>query len=742
MPPSPQETRTYTRIESPKRVRFVRFVWGILAVFTLSIYIIGFMDFYGVLRRGMPLIDQSQLLVEEGRVLIRQPSAELQAAGLRDGDILQAINGDEALVEELRDKLLETPSSHMMNFPANVGNVGDTITLQLEDRDISLPLTTPNNLMARSFTKLGLSLDAAAIFAYLIEAIYALGFLVMAGLIFLNRSDDWMALLVASALLFLGLSTGLASHTDSIVILAEQFRFVVFASGVVAYIAAYLFPEGNIAPKWSLIFPALYLMQLPISYVIAIESRSTAVGLFIRVAYVVGIVGLPITLLHRYRRLFTREQKQQSKWMLLGLMSFIIGLVIVSSYRQLYLSGFSEVATLYFALSFPIETVLSLGLPIALAFAIMQYRIWDIDLVLNRSVVVAGVFVILTGIFAAVFLLTQTLITSIAGNSVTSIAVGISALVVGVAFNPARSRVQHFIDRKLFRLRFDLNQLQAAQERGAKAGVFSGQVVDDYFFGEIIGRGGMGEVYKGYKDSKVVAIKTLRDDVISDIMAKERFMRESQISIEHPNIAGVLDVGEIKGVNYMVLQFIEGRNLKDHLRECITLDVESAVSIACDICAGLEATHKAGYVHRDIKPANIILRPKGDNENFQAVITDFGVVKLNDASTTLTGTGAIGTIDYMSPEQIRTSTAVDHRADIYALGVMLYEMLTGERPFSGTVIQVLFSHLNQPPPDISKKRTDIPVNLGIAIMRAMSKEAPDRYESAKAFSEALKKSIS
>jgi serine/threonine protein kinase len=373
----------------------------------------------------------------------------------------------------------------------------------------------------------------------------------------------------------------------------------------------------------------------------------------------------------------------------------------------------------------------------------MQYRIWDIDLVLNRSVVVVGVIVILTGIFAAVFLLSQALITSIAGASASSIAVGISALVVGVAFNPARSRVQHFIDRNLFRLRFDLNQLQAAQERGAQAGILSGQRVNGYFFGEIIGRGGMGEVYKGYKGDEVVAIKTLRDDVISDATAQERFLREAQVSLAHPHIAGVLDVGEIKGIKYMVLEFIEGQNLKEHLRDGQTMDVETAVEVACDICAGLEATHKAGYVHRDIKPANIILSPKADGETFYAVITDFGVVKLNDVHrTTLTGTGAIGTIDYMSPEQIRSSMTVDHRADIYALGVMLYEMLTGERPFTGTVIQVLFSHLNQPPPDILKKRSGIPVNLGITIMRAMSKEPGDRYESAQAFAEALKKSIS
>jgi serine/threonine protein kinase len=148
-----------------------------------------------------------------------------------------------------------------------------------------------------------------------------------------------------------------------------------------------------------------------------------------------------------------------------------------------------------------------------------------------------------------------------------------------------------------------------------------------------------------------------------------------------------------------------------------------------DVCAALDVAHNQGFIHRDLKPANIMVKPNGE-----AVLMDFGVTKMTDASTSLTGTGAIGTIDYMAPEQIMAAKEVDKRADIYALGVMLYEMVTGEKPFKGSAAQILFAHLQQPPPD---PNDDIQRSIAKVIMQAMSKKPEERFQSASEFFAAL-----
>ena len=133
-------------------------------------------------------------------------------------------------------------------------------------------------------------------------------------------------------------------------------------------------------------------------------------------------------------------------------------------------------------------------------------------------------------------------------------------------------------------------------------------------------------------------------------------------------------------------------------------------------------------IHRDLKPANIMIQPDGS-----AILMDFGITKMTDASSSLTGTGAIGTIDYMAPEQIAAAKHVDHRADIYSLGIILYEMLVGEKPFTGNAAQILFAHLQQPPPDARKLNPDLPEHISEAIQQAMAKSVDDRFQSVDMF---------
>jgi serine/threonine-protein kinase len=173
------------------------------------------------------------------------------------------------------------------------------------------------------------------------------------------------------------------------------------------------------------------------------------------------------------------------------------------------------------------------------------------------------------------------------------------------------------------------------------------------------------------------------------------------------------------------------------MRQSKKFSPEDLNDIMSGLTAALDYAHEKGFVHRDVKPSNVMLCLNEDEETYRAILMDFGVAKIQDAETDLTGTDAVGTIDYMAPEQIEVSHAVDCRADIYALGVTLYEILTGEKPFKGSPAQVLFSHLQQPAPDPRKLNGDIPRHIARAIMKAMAKTPDARFRSAGALAAAL-----
>jgi serine/threonine-protein kinase len=335
----------------------------------------------------------------------------------------------------------------------------------------------------------------------------------------------------------------------------------------------------------------------------------------------------------------------------------------------------------------------------------------------------------------------QAVLAALLGSSQSGIAIAISAVVTGALFNPARKRAQHLVDRQLYGFRFDLNELQAAQETQEvkNPGALTGRTLGAYQVLGVIGKGGMGEVYQGQGNGKTVAVKILPEDLARQEDFRKRFAREAQTlaDFDHPNIVKMYDSGETDGVFYMALEYVEGQELAHLIKQQGAIPFEQVHPFVQDFAAALDYAHRKGLVHRDIKPSNIMIRLKADKETQEAVLMDFGIAKIQDARTGITGTGVIGTIDYMAPEQIMAAKEVDHRADIYALGVVLYEMLTGERPFKGSAGQVLFAHLQQPPPDPRDQSDNIPSKVAHAIMRAMSKKPEDRFQSVGEFAAAL-----
>jgi serine/threonine protein kinase len=255
---------------------------------------------------------------------------------------------------------------------------------------------------------------------------------------------------------------------------------------------------------------------------------------------------------------------------------------------------------------------------------------------------------------------------------------------------------------------------------------------------EKIGEGGMGIVYKA-EDTKLkrnVALKFLPSELTRDKKAEARFIQEAQAAaaLNHPHICTVYEVDESDDQTFIAMEFIEGQTLKDKI-EAGPLAIDEAVEIATQVAEGLGEAHKKGIVHRDIKPANIMLAGKG-----QAKIMDFGLAKLSWGADLTKPSMIMGTVAYMSPEQAR-GEPVDHRTDIWSLGAMLYEMLTGEKPFQKSHEQALIhSILNDEPRKISELRSDVSGNLEKTIKKALDKNVDRRFKTAEELLHELKQS--
>jgi serine/threonine protein kinase len=243
-----------------------------------------------------------------------------------------------------------------------------------------------------------------------------------------------------------------------------------------------------------------------------------------------------------------------------------------------------------------------------------------------------------------------------------------------------------------------------------------------------LGSGGMSTVYLALDEvlDRPVAVKLLHREISEEADQLERFRREARAAarLSHPNLVGVIDAGEDDGRPYIVFEYIEGRTLKRRIQEEGGLPVDEAVAYAIEIGRGLTAAHARKLVHRDVKPQNVLIDPAG-----RAKVTDFGIARsLEQKGMTATGR-VLGTTDYVSPEQAMGED-VDERSDVYSLGVVLYEMLTGDVPFQAeTQVGVAMKHVNEPMPDVQAKRPEVSAAVASVVDRATTKDQRDRYGS-------------
>jgi len=257
-----------------------------------------------------------------------------------------------------------------------------------------------------------------------------------------------------------------------------------------------------------------------------------------------------------------------------------------------------------------------------------------------------------------------------------------------------------------------------------------GSELAGYRIERLLGRGGMSVVYlaEDLRLKRKVALKLLAPELAADERFRERFLRESELaaSLDHPNVIPIYEAGEAEGVLYIAMRFVEGTDLKTLLEREGKLEPRRALALVGQVAEALDTAHEHGLVHRDVKPGNVLLASLGGREH--CYLSDFGLTKATSSDSGLTETGQfVGTADYVAPEQI-DRRPLDGRADVYALGCVLFECLTGEPRYkSDRLMATLWSHLNASPPRASERNAELPAGLDPVLARALAKDPADRY---------------
>lgn len=257
----------------------------------------------------------------------------------------------------------------------------------------------------------------------------------------------------------------------------------------------------------------------------------------------------------------------------------------------------------------------------------------------------------------------------------------------------------------------------------------TGKTLGQYAISRQLGQGGMATVYLAEQTSigRQVALKIMPAYFMHDPTFLERFNQEVQViaKLQHPRILPVYDFGEFEGQPYIVMAYMSGGTLSDRIKQDGPMPLDEVVQIVKQIAEGLDHAHKAGIIHRDFKPSNVLLDDSGN-----AYLADFGIAKVSESTAQLTGSGIVGTPTYMAPE-MADQGVVSPSIDIYALGVTIYEMLTGQYPYVGdTPLRVMMAHVNNPIPDVLATRPNLPVGVSEVLRRAMAKNPGARYTTA------------
>lgn len=587
---------------------------------------------------------------------------------------------------------------------------------------------------------LGIPVLLQLVIDYGVDFLLIFGFSIIGGMLIVRRSDDWFAIFTSLFLIVFGVRVTNLANIIAITPGYEVSGGLILAMGDISVVMfSMLFPDGKFVPRWfKFVVPFLVATMLGIYIFPSSPFFWNTMGrsgylLVTTTWYLVGIMAS----IYRYMHRSTLAQKQQIRWAFIGTMG-PFSWFLVFQILQIFVPAFSGatiLVTIFQVISRLAGIFLFLMLPLFITISIARSKLFDIDLLINRSLVY-GILTIGLGLtFGLEFLLVSAIFKGIHQGDQSFLVAVVFSVLAGALFQPMRKKLQRFVDRFFYHIQIDY-QKTPAEIRAEAATNVDGITFSSYHNLKLIGRGGMAEVYSatGSTNRKEVAIKILHAALAGDEQFQKRFVREAEIvsGLNHPNIVRVMDYGRENNAYYIVMELLSGPDLNSLLKQEKQLTLPKTISLLRGVADALDYAHQQGLVHRDIKPSNVMLDFSVTPS--RAVLTDFGIAKISDAHTRITSSGILGTFDYMSPEQIQASAKVDGRADVYALGVMTYQMLTGrlpfERPNTGAV---LLAHLNAPPPDAREITRDLPRRAAYAIQQAMAKEADNRYSTAGEF---------
>jgi tRNA A-37 threonylcarbamoyl transferase component Bud32 len=611
----------------------------------------------------------------------------------------------------------------------------------------------------RAAEDLGLSPLAISGYFLILNGLSGLAYLSVALFIGWRRPNHWWLALVSVMLT----TFGVAYTNPAIYILVaewSQFGFPVLLLRIIAHLTfiffIYTFPDGRFSTRATKLVAILAMVWFTAAHLLdfyQLGGQETWLPgwtfVIFSALFYTGPVWLQSgpwsqTLGFPADAPASATEKQQIKWIVAGLFFALAGffLVMLPILSAPLLAADALSTLLLGVLTQLLSTISLMVLPLAIGVAMMRYRLWDADFVINRGIVYTGLTVGLLLILIADLALLQQFFLLFTGREQSMIALVVAAAITGALFQPIRNWLQRFVDRRLFDIHIDY-KLKPLRETAVDP---QQTTLGPYQLGDLIGRGGMAEVYRAIDPAteRTVAIKLLRAEQADVGEFRARFEREAQTvsALRHPNIIELLDFGvadddHARGAHYMVMEYIDGVNLSDYLRDKGRLSLGETAVLLHDIAAALDYAHAQGVVHRDIKPSNVLLQPL-NGSGLRPVLTDFGIAKMRGAGTAITQTGMVGTLDYISPEQIREARDVDGRTDLYSLGVMTYQLLTGRLPFQASnPAAVLIAHLQQPPPHPHEFVPDLPLTAVNALIQALAKEPEKRPASAGAFAQAL-----
>jgi tRNA A-37 threonylcarbamoyl transferase component Bud32 len=606
---------------------------------------------------------------------------------------------------------------------------------------------------------LGLSTTFYAAYQTVLVVLLAIAFSTAGVIIAVNKSDDWLALLVAFTLIGQGANAfGPLQHMAAIPRFEIPVRFVIAMVLMGLPLSCYLFPDGKIQKRWMLYVVSIWFAWLMVS----VFWHSFPLNIFERggnatLRYLLSLLAVLSTgiyaQVYRYRHTASPIKREQLKWIVFGIAVGILTGIGVNLFLTFFELTHPSASTYLVVDMFTqtLSVVAQFTVPVAVVFSILKYRLYDIELVINRSLVYGSLTVILAVVFGVILFGLQAAYRAVTSQTnPPTIAVVVATVAASSIFQPARKVLRRFVNRRIYGMDVDFDELKRREQKMEQVAHLPSHAVTNvggYQGLELIARGGMGEVYKARHPSlnRTVAIKVLSAYFKDDAGFNRRFAREAKTmaQLRHPNIITIHDFGDQEGLPFIVMEYLTGETLSQILARQGCLSLDEALPLLQDLASALDYAHQQGVIHRDIKPSNVIIEPITTltaGRTQRAILMDFGIARFVSENTVLTGSGdVLGTADYISPEQIHGITELDSRTDQYSFAVMTYQLLTGKKPFErNNTWAMIRSHLEELPPD-PRIHVPMPEHLATAILKALAKKPEERFSSVGEFVTELSK---